>query len=194
MDQYAQEPTPAGRPERKERVAAHIRFGVLFVMLSALWLVLSGRTGTQPLIIMVLSVSVVALLNLGRWHRARSFSPIAFLRYVIWMLYSITRANVQVARIVLHPAMPIDPLLLEFRADFQRSGALALLANSITLTPGTVTIDLQQRRYVVHALVPATAEAILRGEVQARVGAVFSEAPQGSPAVRWSRRIEELGG
>ena len=63
-----------------------------------------------------------------------------FLAYMPWLLYQIIKANIQVASIVLNHKMPIDPVFLQFNSQLKRKVAQVILATSITLTPGTVTM------------------------------------------------------
>ena len=74
-----------------------------------------------------------------------------FLLYLPWLAYQILASNIYVAYLVLHPRMPIDPSLVEFETSLQSERALVLLAQSITLTPGTVTVR-RLRRQIPRAL------------------------------------------
>ncbi len=84
--------------------------------------------------------------------------PGRFLYYLPWLLWQIVIASVQVARVVLDPRLPIDPKLVRFEHKLPHNMARLTLANSITLTPGTVTIDVEADEYLVHALTPDAAE------------------------------------
>ncbi len=176
-----------------------------FLVLFAFWLVLSGHFELRFLLMGAFSAGLVTLLthNLfyeqtrGRGNIEPDFLLTAlhwlrFFRYLPWLIYSIITANLQVAYIILHPRMPIDPVLLRFRTRFQSDTAQVLLANSITITPGTITVDLNEGDYVIHALVPASAQSLVDGEMQDRVGDVFGEAKQGAPAIQWAHTLAEL--
>jgi multicomponent Na+:H+ antiporter subunit E len=168
------------------------RFFTLFLILSVFWIVLSGRFGVQPAILLILSVGAVTYFNADRFYRKRFISLWHFTRYAVWLLYNIIRSNLQVAYLVLHPRMPIRPRLLQFRTTYQRDGSQAMLANSITMTPGTVTVDVQDGRFVVHALVKGTASGLVTGRFQNMVGAVFGEQPEPVPEVTWAKSVKEL--
>ncbi|MDP3063757.1 MAG: Na+/H+ antiporter subunit E [Chloroflexota bacterium] len=173
-----------------------ILLGIQGAVLFAFWLTLSGRYEARYMVTGLLSVAVVLLLNrrLIRFNPGESRENIAkalgsaswrWLMYLLWLLWSIIVANVQVAYIVLHPRMPIAPALLRFRAPLRRITAQVVLANSITLTPGTVTVELRDGEYVVHTLLPSMAEPLVSGQMQRKVAAVFGEEAPKPPSVDW---------
>ncbi len=94
---------------------------------------------------------------------------IRFFKYLPWLLYQIWLANLDVVYRTLHPDMPIAPKIIKFKTNFKTDLAKVILANSITLTPGTVTIDIRGDEFIVHAIAEAPAEGLLSGEMQARV-------------------------
>ncbi len=91
------------------------------------------------------------------------------LLYAPWLIWQIVRANVDVARIILHPGLPIRPHVIRVRAGQETELGRVIYANSITLTPGTVTIDLQGRDLTVHALTDEAAQGLATGEMDRRV-------------------------
>lgn len=78
------------------------------------------------------------------WHRIASF--------VVWMAREIALANWQVVRIVLDPRLPINPAIVRFRTTLTTDLGKTIFANSITLTPGTITVEVSGDEFVVHAL------------------------------------------
>jgi multicomponent Na+:H+ antiporter subunit E len=104
----------------------------------------------------------------------------ALLRYLPWLALEIVRANLHVARVVLAPSLPIDPRLVRLRHPLPHNLARMTLANSITLTPGTVTLDVVDDEYLVHALTVPMAEGLSEGELPRRVGAVFGDGSAGA--------------
>lgn len=72
--------------------------------------------------------------------------------YSVNLLVEIIQANIQVAKIVLNPKMPISPTLVEFKTNVKSDFTKVVLANSITLTPGTLTIDLEGDVFLIHCL------------------------------------------
>ncbi len=102
-----------------------------------------------------------------------------FLAYLPWLAWEIVKANFQVAYLILHPRLPVDPGLIRFRKRLPGPLAQLVLANSITLTPGTVTVDVEGDDYLVHVLSREAAEGLRpraggEGEMLRRVGQVFA--------------------
>ncbi len=148
----------------------------LSVALAAVWLLLSGHYDALFLTFGALSCAFAMLL-------ARRFDvidhenvPLHLFRrlpgYWLWLLLEIARANIDVARRILDPRLPIDPRLFEVptrqRSDLRR----VIFANSITLTPGTISIDLRGESILVHALTAEGQAALETGEMDARVAAL----------------------
>ena len=80
------------------------------------------------------------------------FTIFGFISYLPWLMYEIFKANVQVIRACLRAELDINPALVKVRTKCQSDLAKTLFANSITLTPGTVTIEVEPKRLLVHAL------------------------------------------
>jgi multicomponent Na+:H+ antiporter subunit E len=148
---------------------------MLFVVCFALWLVLSGHWDVLHLLFGAVASALVAWLN--RDEEAVSGLVRALPRlawYLPWLLVEIVRANLAVVRIVLDPRLPVDPVVLRFRLPVRGDLAVTALANSITLTPGTITLDVEQGEMIVHALTPVPL-ADLEVTFGGRVARVFGE-------------------
>ena len=91
--------------------------------------------------------------------------------YLPWLFYQIILANIEVAWVVLHPRMleKIDPHLVRFRTSLKRPISKVTFAQSITLTPGTITVNIDDDEFTVYALTRSASEA-LPGEMEARIG------------------------
>ena len=74
------------------------------------------------------------------------------LLYIVVLLVEIVRANVAITRLVLAPEISVEPCLVKFRTPLRTEAARVALANSITLTPGTITVSLDGNTLLVHAL------------------------------------------
>lgn len=177
---------------------------VLTLMLALFWLLLSGRIGIPYFLSLSISVGIVLRMNPERPFpgldpsrdgsaRGLARGGLFLLKYLVWLLWNMVKANLQVAWIILHPRLPVDPMFLVFRTSLESDLARVLMANSITLTPGTVTVDLKDDQFLVHALAPATAGALTGGELQNVVGAVFGQGLQPVPKVTWTATYTELG-
>ncbi len=84
-----------------------------------------------------------------------------FAGYFLKLLLDIVVANFQVAAIVLNPKMPVEPNLVELNVDIAKVTDRVLLANSITLTPGTLTIMAEENKFLVHALTLKSGEGLI---------------------------------
>ena len=177
----------------------------LFIALFAFWLILSGHYQTKYILIGIASATLVTFLNkdtfsaiFHREGREKNGGWLAFLKflrflaYMPWLLYQIIKANIEVASLVINPRMPIDPALLQFSTQLKREIAQVILANSITLTPGTVTVSLEDGRYLVHALVSTSAQGLVEAKMQNKVGEIFMEEKEQPPIVLWAHSLEEL--
>jgi multicomponent Na+:H+ antiporter subunit E len=99
-----------------------------------------------------------------------------FLRYLPWLLRQLVMANLDLAYRTLHPRMPIDPQVVKFDTPLKSDIGIAILANSITLTPGTVTIEANREgEFIAHTISKEEAEALLSGEMQSRVARIEGE-------------------
>jgi multicomponent Na+:H+ antiporter subunit E len=148
----------------------------LFAMLAAVWLLLSGHY--QPLVLAfgAASCSFVCFLARRFDGAERESRPLPLSwrlpAYWLWLLGEIVKANIDVARRVVDPKLPIDPRLVEVAATQRSDLARVIFANSITLTPGTISVDLGADHILVHALSREGAEALLEGTMDAKVTAL----------------------
>ena len=142
---------------------------VLFVT----WLLLSGHF--DPLLISLGLVSCIASVVIARRMDVVDLEghPIhitpRIFGYWLWLAREIVKANIDVARQVLSPHLPISPTLVRVKASQRSELCKAIFANSITLTPGTVTIELKDSTLLVHALSKDAAADLLEGQMDARV-------------------------
>ena len=144
----------------------------LSIVLYVLWFLLSGHF--DPLLLSLGAVSCVFVAWIAyrmdvvdheghpihlTW-RAAIYWP--------WLLWEIVKANIDVAKIVLDPKLPISPQVFTVKASQVDDLGLAIYANSITLTPGTVSIDVKDAAIQVHALTQELADGLLTGEMDRR--------------------------
>lgn len=150
-----------------------MRYVSLPIFLFAFWLALSGHY--TPLLI---AIGVVAsLLCTYAAVRLRIVDgegqPIELLRgaltYWPWLMVEIVKSAWAVSRLVLNPKMPISPTMTVVRASQRTRAGVATYANSITLTPGTVTVDVRDNDLTVHALIKDNALDLEAGRMDARV-------------------------
>ena len=95
-------------------------------------------------------------------------------RYLPWLMWQIVLSNWEVLRLVLSPSLPISPRIISVPHRFADSPyALVTYANSITLTPGTVTIAVDDDEIIVHSLTQAAADGLMTNEMHDKVEAVI---------------------
>jgi multicomponent Na+:H+ antiporter subunit E len=147
----------------------------LIVALFAFWLALSGHYTTMLITIGALSAVVCVLAA----RRVRAVDPeghpIELLRgavtYYPWLTKEIIKSAWGVTRIILDPKLPISPCMTVVHASQATTAGIATYANSITLTPGTVTAGVEGSELTVHALVREGALDLEAGDMDRRVKA-----------------------
>ena len=149
------------------------------VLAFAFYLALGDPTDPFDLVTGLASAAVVAwVLCDVTFERAPSRTTVGTaLRAAVFLpglLWAVVRANVALAAVVLDPRLPIDPAVVQIPAPESPLGR-ALLANSITLTPGTLTLDVVDDTLVVHTLTAATREGLLEGSLARSVAFVTGE-------------------
>jgi multicomponent Na+:H+ antiporter subunit E len=158
---------------RRERLLHSISLGLV---LFGVWLLLSGYFEPLLLGLGVLSCGIVVAIA----HRMDVIDhegvPIHLgwrvLAYWSWLAVEIVKANVDVARRILDPKLPIHPVLVRVKTSQASELGHVLFANSITLTPGTVSMRVQGGEILVHAIAKEMAEDLASGEMDRRVTAV----------------------
>ena len=156
-----------------------MRYLAVFCVLFALWMLLSGHT--SPLMLSfgfgscLFVVIIQMLMDRADAERVRlRFRPIAFARYCGWLLLEIVKSNIDVAKVLVSRDLPISPTLFRVEATQRTLAGHVLFANSITLTPGTVSINLQRDTILVHALTEDGADGVAEGDMDERVSALES--------------------
>lgn len=145
----------------------------LFALLMGTWLLLSGHF--EPMLVtygVLCSAGVVALGARLRIVDAEALPVDLALRlpsYLPWLFKEVVLSNLAVARVILDPALPIRPRVLRVTASQESTIAQVVYANSITLTPGTITLDVRNGQLLVHALTDHSARQLLGGEMDRRV-------------------------
>ena len=145
----------------------------LFVLLFLTWLLLSGEYTGLLLGLGALSCLVVVAVCRRMKIVDPEGHPIhlipGMLRYIPWLLWAITKANIDVARRILHPRLPMAPRVIRVEASQKTHLGQVIYANSITLTPGTVAVETDEGVIDVHALTSESAEDVRSGAMDGRV-------------------------
>lgn len=169
---------------------------IQFFLLLGVWLLLSGHYDVTHISMGVFSAILVVLINLRlrkyyffeeEIDETKAMMKDIFparlrygrvLFYIPWLLLQIIVASLQVAAVVLNPKMPVDPALLRFKTRLPNLASKVILANSITLTPGTITVQLEDDEFLVHALMDVSSTGIIDGSLPGEVAKLYEKKPE----------------
>ena len=153
----------------------------VFVLLMVIWVVLSGFFDVFHLALGLISCAIVVwlssdLLFENRHHRlnVRIKQAFGLFAYSIWMIGQIILSNIYVLRLALGSTEKLEPQIVRYKCSLNTDFQRFLLANSITLTPGTVTVKIIGDTYYVHAISDETANG-LDGTMERRIKKVFAD-------------------
>ena len=170
-------PSKTLRPKRL-RVTFILSFLILFI----LWIVFSGRFDGFHITLGLISSAIVAAISgdlMFTSHQPRGLFSLwlRLFAYIPWLMYQIFLANVHVMYLVFHPKMMelINPQIIEFESRLKSDYARTTFANSITLTPGTITVNVTVLgRFSVHCIDDKSGLS-LPGGMEERIVKVFRE-------------------
>ncbi len=147
------------------------------IVLSGLWMLLSGHFEAFYLSLGAVSVALSCWLwwraGLANEDRLSWRHVPRLLIYQAWLLKEIAWANWAVMREILRPQPAISPTVLRVLASQPDDLGRVIFANSITLTPGTIALEVDAQGVLVHALTTAGAESLATGTLDARVSAIY---------------------
>jgi multicomponent Na+:H+ antiporter subunit E len=173
-----------------DRTAVHRRLrapgsaassAALFALSFAFYLLLAGRVNLFEATTGAATAAVVAVV-FGRVTFSRppalarsATRTLRSILYVPYLLWAVLKANVAIAAVVLHPRLPVDPELVTYRSTLDGELALTTFANSVTLTPGTLTVDADAETgdLLVHTLTASSRADLLDGALERAVRYVF---------------------
>ena len=139
---------------------------MIFIMVFVLWLIFNGRITVEICILGLIFAAAIHMfsgkyLEFGKEKKKFSFRRMAYLiEYFLILVVEIIKANVQVLKIVLQYEVEFEPCIIYFKTDLKETVSRVMLANSITLTPGTITVSLEGDQYCVHCLDKVMAEGL----------------------------------
>ena len=148
---------------------------VLTMLMVVAWLLWSGIYKTHLLVLGAFSCALVVYLayRLGFFARSTGLLVIPKLPgYWLRLLGEIARSSLEVCRIVLHPRLPISPTLVTLKAKPEGPIGQVILSNAITLSPGTVVLDVDDGQLSVHCLTETAARELLDGDANDRAAAL----------------------
>ena len=132
-----------------------MKYIILFITMFLLWLLLTFNLESSNLIVAAV-VALITAVVFGSHFLKNShelFNPLRIfwaLIYLLIFIWECIKANIDVAYRVLHPKMPIKPGIVKARSTLKSDLAKAFLANSITMTPGTITVDIVDNEFYIH--------------------------------------------
>jgi multicomponent Na+:H+ antiporter subunit E len=127
----------------------------LFFFLVFLWLVLTSTFNSREFLVGAFVCFLISLINY-KFYIKLGFPSINLKKfyfsivYVLVLFYEILKANIDVALRIIRPSLPINPGVVIIRTGLESDIAKTILANSITLTPGTFTLDIQGDKLLIH--------------------------------------------
>jgi len=153
---------------------------VVSAILFGFWVLLSGQIDVFHLSLGVICSALIGWVShdlvireLGV-NKSRFRKFLRFVGYLPWLIYQVILANFHVAYLVLRPGQ-IDPQVIKYKSMLKNDFAQVAFANSITLTPGTITMDIVDGEYYVHALSQKVADDLMTGEMEEKIADVFLE-------------------
>lgn len=158
----------------------------LALVLFAFWMVLSGRTETKFVVYGILTAVVTTWVTYplllvpnkdgSKKYYVFGFSIPKMIMYFFWLMWQLVLANIDVLLATTGQELNIDPKVVRFRFRADNPMASVILANSITLTPGTVTMNVTDDGvYEIHALTVGAATGVLDGGMQKKVADLYGE-------------------
>ncbi|MEK7841709.1 MAG: Na+/H+ antiporter subunit E [Deltaproteobacteria bacterium] len=158
-----------------------MKYIIAFFILFLNWVIWSGMFDAFHLSLGVISCLLVIYMSHDILFTREKFTSkhlievIRFIKYIPWLLYQIVLSNIYVARLVMNPNMPIDPQLIRFKTKLKKNISVVTFANSITITPGTITADIREGEFCVHCISKKVADDLLTGEMENKVAYIFME-------------------
>lgn len=143
----------------KSRYYRNLFYKTLFFFV--VWLVLSEAFDQFHMGLGIVSAFAVAWLNTDRTPARLPIPPLKVVWYLPWLVIQVVKSGVHLSMLILHPSLPIAPKFFRYRTELEEESGIVLLANSITLTPGTITLEVNGQELVVHAIDDIAATDIL---------------------------------
>ncbi len=152
---------------------------VFFVLLFAMWVVFSGFLDPFHLSLGLISCGIVTWLSSDLLFddqsipiRRRAVQAVRLSSYILWLTWQIVLSNIAVLKLAFAQRSALQPQIVRYRTPLKSDFERFLLANSITLTPGTVTIKILGDTFYIHAI-DDSAAAGLNGEMDRRIARIF---------------------
>lgn len=138
-----------------------------------IWLLLSESFNGLHMGLGVVVAFGVAWLNTERSSSHVSIRGWRMIWYFPWLVGRILQSGFHLSMLILHPALPIDPKMVRHQTELQDDGSIVLLGNSITLTPGTITVEVDSQDLMVHAMDDSSADDVTSRRIEQRIDGIF---------------------
>ena len=149
------------------------------ISLFVLWVMLSASFDWIHLGLGLILSFAVAWINSGHSPFVPKFRLWGnILLYLPWLFVKIVKSSLHVSKLILHPALPINPRLIDVEANLGHHAAVVLLGNSITLTPGTITAEVDRNTLIVHALDEVSGEDVTKKSIESKIAGIFKDEVQ----------------
>lgn len=153
----------------------------MFLLYFALWVIFNGQI-TPEICIIGIMISAAIFWFTCRFadyslHKERNIyrNTFRFIRYAFLLVFEIIKANLSVIHLIITQKEEVEPVLVKFQSGLKTPTGKAMLANAITLTPGTITVSLEENEYVVHCLDETFAEGLNSTEFEKRLKTMENE-------------------
>jgi multicomponent Na+:H+ antiporter subunit E len=140
------------------------------------WILLSASFEWIHLGLGLICSFIVAWVNSGHSPFVPKFRLwLRFLIYLPWLFYKIVESSLHLSKLILNPALPIAPQLISVETKLRHRAAVVLLGNSITLTPGTITAEVDHNKLIVHAMDKDLGEDITSKQIESKIADIFKD-------------------
>ncbi len=145
---------------------------LMHLLLLVFWLIIASRINVFEVIVGFFASSLIVVYNYDLIFEKkdatritlRSIGALFMLFFVL--VFEIIKANIQVAKVVLSPRLPIEPQFVKMKQPLKKDVNRALYGNAITLTPGTLTVGLDEEWIIVHALTNKAADDVVENRIK----------------------------
>ena len=150
-----------------------MRYLIHWLLLMCFWFGLSGHASPLLLALGALSATLVVVIlarmdSVDGQVQLLRFTP-RLIGYGLWLIRAVIRSNFVVARRIWDPDLPISPVWQRLDTKVETTMERTLYANSITLTPGTLTTDVRKDHFLVHALSQSDMDDLYQGAMESRI-------------------------
>jgi multicomponent Na+:H+ antiporter subunit E len=144
--------------------------------LFVVWVALSASFEWRHLGLGLICSFAVAWVNSGHSPFVPKFRLwLRIFLYLPWLFYKINQSSIHLSKLILDPALPISPRLISVESKLRHHAAVVLLGNSITLTPGTITAEVDGNNLIVHSMDNVLSEDITSKQIESKIADIFKD-------------------